>query len=1558
MLSFRTKFKKLKKLVEESTLFNNTYYLKYNHDARIASETPIDHFIKYGLPQDRKPNKDFDPIWYREYYKDIQKEEVYPLVHFILFGKDEQRSMNEEEKDLKLQALPTYVHFDTKYYLKNNIYIEELGVNPFEHYISEGWKIGRNPNNWFDPLFYLQRYPDVKDAKIEPLHHYITKGKSEGREACDTSKIKELETLKVALAESKKALEESKKLLENHKNKENTLLSLKKTNSQLLNFKNFYLIQEKYFSARLHLTFEEFDVYSKNKSTENLSSLEGSINRLNTYFNKINIMNTAYLYSFDEARYLSQNDDVRKVVSENKIHSGLEHLFSFGLDEIKEGKRKLYKEQSYFNEPAYLKERDDVKRAIDNKKIHSALQHFIIYNTDENTDTASSKAKKTVAKGNYRAGGRETKNHQKTIILCAHIVGNTFFGSERSLLDMLEGASVSYNVILLAPRMNNEYFEYLSEFITKFYIVPYGWWKHDALINQDIVQDIKNIIVSNTVNMVHVNTIMLREALIAGEEMGIPTVTHIRELITGDKGLCEYIGLPLEEIKNDVLERSNYIIANSNATLNAYNIKENTHNYLLYNTLNSKLYTKKPLDEKCITIGIISSNIPKKGIFDFVEVAKLCEAQTNLSFKIIGPETEHTDKIKALGLGNLEVSGYRKTPQEAMKEIDIVLSLSNFTESFGRTVAEGMASYKAVVAYRWGAVPELMVHEKTGFLVDYLDVKAVSKHLIDFALTPSSIISMGLEGRKRVEEKFDISIYKSKLTSIYQSIFEEEKSNKINIGYFLWHFPVPSETFVLNELRKLVQLNYDVKVYCKQSPFKDFQPDFPITWERVTSIDHFSELLIKDKRACVHSHFTYPTVTDMVWPACEKAKIPFTFIAHAQDIFRYSNEKKNRIDEISKSEFCYKVFVPARFHFNYLVERGVSADKMVINPNTVDPDLYIEGLSSDHSKRETKSICAIHRFTEKKGLENLIKSAKFLESDMSINIYGYGDLEESYKQIIKEENLSNVHLKGGIKNREAMLKAFSENDLFACPSVRAKDGDMDGIPTVLMEAMASGIPVLTTNISGIPDLVSDSLTGMITESTAENIAKDVKRFYAFPSTKVKAISENARALIETKFNTRYAVDNLLRVWEQKTIDLIIVSWNNLPELQEVVRRLLKFTTLPFRLIICDNLSKKNVRDFLREIDKHEDVSVIFNDSNAMVGPGTNKALELGISDYAIYVCGKEGFTFDYGWEIPLVKYMEAHQRVGQAGTLGYSPTYLYGKDYPTGVAMFDKFRNKDFAKDNPTRMFKHAQGGFFIMRRKMYEEIGGFSYDVPHNYTDVEYSYYVESCGWELGEIPEMLALFNKTKPGLFSRMDETMYAMHPPMMDDLPRIDDIVQKRVKLCHLCEWSGEAFDKSVEGLHICPQCGSEESERSLFKYIAQTAFTHRRIPAFGVGLKPVISKFWEKQFQGRRIDYTSLSQELKAHKTIQNADAKTYLLYINSFSSIMPDEQKIIIKEFYRLLHLEGEFILQLNDEVEDIDTVIEMIVSHGFVYKSAERYCSEVCQYDWNKLIIFKKGKI
>jgi len=91
-------FEKVKKIVKESGMFEREYYMNMYDDVLFQDDlTALEHFCKYGIYEDRKPNPDFDPTWYKKHYEDELPSSTNPFLHYILFGRYEDKCKNEDE---------------------------------------------------------------------------------------------------------------------------------------------------------------------------------------------------------------------------------------------------------------------------------------------------------------------------------------------------------------------------------------------------------------------------------------------------------------------------------------------------------------------------------------------------------------------------------------------------------------------------------------------------------------------------------------------------------------------------------------------------------------------------------------------------------------------------------------------------------------------------------------------------------------------------------------------------------------------------------------------------------------------------------------------------------------------------------------------------------------------------------------------------------------------------------------------------------------------------------------------------------------------------------------------------------------------------------------------------------------------------------------------------------------------------------------------------------------------------------------------------------------------
>jgi glycosyltransferase involved in cell wall biosynthesis/GT2 family glycosyltransferase len=380
-------------------------------------------------------------------------------------------------------------------------------------------------------------------------------------------------------------------------------------------------------------------------------------------------------------------------------------------------------------------------------------------------------------KAAWHCGGNAWIPDAPTVLLCAHISGHQLFGGERSFLDLLEAMErMHLNVVVTLPSGNNTaYVEAVRQRSTGVHVFSYPQWMQDRAVDEALVLVFADIIACHDVDLVHANTIVLLEPLIAARRMKRKTLVHSRELITLDESLRERIGLSSQEIIRRVFGISDYVMGNSLATVAAFRREGRT--FYVNNAVRPDDLDLPSKVGEVVRFAVVSSNIPKKGVADFLEVARLCEGLVdNAQFLVIGPENKQIEEWREAQKrgeipGSVKFMGYCDTPREAMAKTDVVLNLSSFAESFGRTVAEALAARRPVIAYEWGALPELIEHGVTGFLAPYRDTRAVAERVIELCRNPVRIPQMGERGRAAMQAGFTPDALHRRLLEAYQAIF-------------------------------------------------------------------------------------------------------------------------------------------------------------------------------------------------------------------------------------------------------------------------------------------------------------------------------------------------------------------------------------------------------------------------------------------------------------------------------------------------------------------------------------------------------------------------------------------------------------------------------------------------------------------------------------------------------------------------------------------------------------------------------------------------------------------
>ncbi|NQZ82856.1 MAG: glycosyltransferase [Colwellia sp.] len=221
---------------------------------------------------------------------------------------------------------------------------------------------------------------------------------------------------------------------------------------------------------------------------------------------------------------------------------------------------------------------------------------------------------------------------------------------------------------------------------------------------------------------------------------------------------------------------------------------------------------------------------------------------------------------------------------------------------------------------------------------------------------------------------------------------------------------------------------------------------------------------------------------------------------------------------------------------NKLQLLGCPENKISVHRMGVDLSHFI--FNSSKGKREnienvenksTLAIFTVARFAEKKGLEFAIKALALLTNEVKFHytIAGFGELLQPLQKLVTEleldDRISFIGPISSVQVKEQMLT----HDVFLQPSIVARNGDMEGVPVAIMEAMAMGTVVVSTFHSGIPELITDNEHGLLAkENDAVDLANKIKMLYKNETLQTK-LAMQARNRIEEVADIRQLNKQLL-----------------------------------------------------------------------------------------------------------------------------------------------------------------------------------------------------------------------------------------------------------------------------------------------------------------------------------------------------------------------------------------------------------------------------------------------
>jgi glycosyltransferase involved in cell wall biosynthesis len=348
--------------------------------------------------------------------------------------------------------------------------------------------------------------------------------------------------------------------------------------------------------------------------------------------------------------------------------------------------------------------------------------------------------------------------------------------------------------------------------------------------------------------------------------------------------------------------------------------------------------------------------------------------------------------------------------------------------------------------------------------------------------------------------------------------------------YVLGAFPKVSETFISGEIAELSRQGVDVRIFSLQHP-RDPGPQHPdaqalldrttylptgqtglvrlaiaalgaffaspgraagSAWwclrRALTSRNH-GELLrfaqaafiarrLPESAEHIHAHFAHGPATCAAMVS-RLSGVPYSFTAHARDIFEYA-DKRSVHDKVAAAQSVIAISEHGQRRVIDLAGAPL-ADRVQLVHNGIDLAHFRRRLTEPSG---TPHVLCVARLVEKKGQDTLLRAISVLARHgrtVECELIGDGPLREDLERTAEWLGIADRVQFSGAVDAEGVRAAYEKATMFVLPCQMDSNGDQDGLPVSLVEAMAVGVPVVSTTISGIPELITNGVSGLLVE---------------------------------------------------------------------------------------------------------------------------------------------------------------------------------------------------------------------------------------------------------------------------------------------------------------------------------------------------------------------------------------------------------------------------------------------------------------------------------------------
>lgn len=398
----------------------------------------------------------------------------------------------------------------------------------------------------------------------------------------------------------------------------------------------------------------------------------------------------------------------------------------------------------------------------------------------------------------------------------------------------------------------------------------------------------------------------------------------------------------------------------------------------------------------------------------------------------------------------------------------------------------------------------------------------------------------------------------------------------LHVGYVLRKFPVLSETFILNEILALQEQGVTLHIFALAKPrdsrFHEGVARLKAPIYYLPAMTELGTLLRYNRQAArrfgrsyyrtlgyaaraanptfilrflqagyisikarrlridhLHAHFAN-RAANAAYLASRISSIPYSFTAHAFDIYQHGVDRKALQTKLNTARHVITVSEYNRSHLCRSLN-GTS-----VNITRVYNGIDLANFTpARNSSGDTFTVLAVARLIEKKGLHILIEACHYLkEMDLEFRcwIIGKGAERRTLMNLIDLWELGECVQILAPHTQAEIVDRYHAANVFVLPCITAKDGNRDGLPVSIVEALACGVPVVTTPMTGIPEIVQDGHNGLLVpENDPRALAGAIDRLIREPDLRER-LSARARDSVVSKFDIKVTSRQLREIFAQ------------------------------------------------------------------------------------------------------------------------------------------------------------------------------------------------------------------------------------------------------------------------------------------------------------------------------------------------------------------------------------------------------------------------------------------